>query len=71
MPKMSNFKKFKIPVATMSVFGEVVRVPKYYQEFQFDFESFLADPNFYYVRVFGTPGLFDSLSKYEDVTEVP
>jgi len=67
---MSSFKKFKIPVTTMSIFGEVVKVPKYYPEFEFDFESFKTDPNFYYVRVFGTPGLFDALNSYEDVTEV-
>jgi len=67
---MSSFKKFKVPISTISVFGKVVHVPKYCQELQFDFESFKTDQSFFYVRVFGTPGLFDALNSYEDVTEV-
>jgi len=63
-------KKFKIPISTMSLFGEVVQVPKYYLEHQFDFESFNMDSQFFYVTVYGTQGLFDALNSYEDVTEV-
>jgi len=68
---MNMQKRFKIPIATMSIFGEVVQVPKYYQEHQFDFESFKMDSQFFYITVYGTQSLFDALNSYEDVTEVP